>query len=177
MSHKAEWFEMIGKTIPKESMLDFLELHPELSHYTFELSVQNHQPQSWRATWLTKLTCKKNDPSLIPYVDRMIEAIDGKHDGHQRELMNVLLKMEWNEEQEGHLFDKCLEICGSIGKSPSVRIVAFRILDKLIRKYPELWYEIQFIVEEDYLESLTAGIKNGFKRDLENLKKVTLPKL
>jgi hypothetical protein len=177
MDIKNEWFEMIGKTIPKESMLDFLDQHPELSEYTLELSILNHKPQSWRATWLTKLTCKKNDPLVKPYLDRMIAVVDEKPDGHQRELMNVILKMKWNEEQEGVLFDKCLAICGSIGKSPSVRIVAFRILDRLIRKYPELWHEIQFIVEEDYLDSLSAGIKNGFIRDLTALKKAVIPKL
>lgn len=177
MSLKEEWFEMMGKTIPKESLLSFLDDHPELLEYTLQLSILAHQPQSWRAVWLIKLSTTKNDPEVLPYLDQMIRAIEGKGDGHQRELMNVILKMDWNEDQEGMLFDTCLEICGSISKSPSVRIIAFRILSRVIAKYPELWHEIQFIVEEDYLDTLSAGIKNGFKRDLHALQKLVLPKL
>jgi hypothetical protein len=174
---EAEWFEMIGKTIPKESMLAFLDQYPELIQYTLDLSIRNHQPHSWRAAWLIKLKCKKNDPLVIPYLERMIAAIDGKQDGHQRELMKIVIKLPWNEDQEGILFDKCLVICRSLSKSPSVRIVAFQILTKLILKYPELWHEIQFMVEEDYFESLSTGIKNGFKKDLDYLRKTVLPQL
>lgn len=177
MSQKQEWFEMMGKTIPKESLLTFLDDHPELLEYTLQLSILNHQPQSWRSVWLVKLSTTKNDPQVIPYLGRMIAALPGKSDGHQRELMNVILKMDWSEEQEGILFDACLEICGSISKSPSVRVVAFRILSRIIANYPELWYEIQFIVEEEYLETLSAGIRNGFKRDLKALQRLVLPKL
>jgi hypothetical protein len=172
-----EWLDMLAQTIPKEMMLGYLDDHPELEEYTIQLAYQNLDPQSWRACWLTQLVCTKNDPRLKPHINEMIQSLIGKSDGHQRELLKVIQKADWNEDQEGYLFEQCLSICGSIEKSPSVRITAFRVLAKLIGKYPELWYEIQFIIEEDYLDTLSHGIKNGFIKELAALKKKILPLL
>ena len=67
------------------------------------------------------------------------------------------------------LFDTCLSIWSSIGKSPSVRILAFKQLVTIITKYPELVDELSHVMDDEYAETLSPGIKRIFVRLREHL--------
>ena len=126
-----------------------------------EIALQNHTPASWRATFICHHKTSTYDPLLAPYIERIVVALPTKKDGHQRELMRLLLKSEINEELEGKLFDSCVTIWEAVEKSPSVRILAFRIIAQIARKYPEMKNEIQFLTENQYIETLSPGIKRS----------------
>ena len=118
----------------------------------------------------------KNDKRIKPYSKKIIEAIKGKKDGHQRELLNILEKMDVNKENEGFLFDICITIWEDTHKISSVRIVAFRMIYNLVKKYPELINEIELIAQDFYAKDLSPGIKNSFFIMKKELQKLTLKK-
>lgn len=136
---------------------------------TIRIAISNEQPQGWRAAWILNHASKKKDQRLNPYVDELIAAIKDKKDGHQRELVKLISKIELNVDQEGLLFDACMNIWETPSKSPSVRYFAFQFIVSTVKKYPELKQEIDFLTQPEYLESLSPGIRKGLEKRLKEI--------
>ena len=145
-------------------MNSFLEKHPHQFGKVIDAALINQEPQGWRAAWLLVHGMKKNDERVKGKINAMIKGLTGKKDGHQRELLKVLEKMELNEDQEGRLFDACITIWESVGKSPSVRIFAYKFITQMAKKYPELNNEIEYLSQSHYTETLSPGIKKSFDK-------------
>ena len=131
--------------------------------------ITNKDPQAWRAAWIVGHCSKKNEPRLVDYVDDLISSFEGKKDGHQRELLKLIYKTELNESQEGILFHTCMTIWESVNKSPSVRSFAFRFIAETAKKYPELKEEISFLTQDQYLETLSPGIRKGVEKLIKEI--------
>ena len=155
---------ILTKCASKQEMITYLETHPEQFEAVVSIISTNQHPHAWRATWMLGHCMDKNDSRIQGQLDTIIKALPGKKDGHQRELLKVLEKMELGEEQEGALFDVCVTIWETINKSPSVRMTAFKFFVKLAKKYPELKNEIRFLMEEHYVTTLTPGVKRTFEK-------------
>jgi len=162
--------DILTGRLRKNELVSFLRKHPELFEETVKVSLQDEQPQSWRAAWLIGHFMENNDVVLMPYVDSFLSRISGKGDGHQRELLKILNRMKLTEDQEGRLFDVSLSIWEEIHKSPSVRGTAFQTILNIIKKYPELKHEIEHLTQSHYTETLSPGIKHSFNKliGLEN---------
>ena len=154
----------------KDKMVAFLKKNPNLFDETLKVSLGNKEPQSWRAAWLLKHYMSKNDARVIPSINKILKAIPNKKDGHQRELLKILLEMELTKKQEGILFDKSISIWEDIDKSPSVRSFAFLVLVNTVKKYPELITEIGFLTQGHYTETLSPGIRKSVVRIIEELR-------
>jgi len=133
------------------------------------LALQNNQPAGWRSAWLLKHSLGKNDSRIQKKINKIIEAIPKVEDGHQRELMLVLEKMELDEDQEGHVFDISISLWESINKPSSVRIQGLKFILKTIKKYPELKNEVEFLFDPIYSDNLTPGMMNMYKRFMKEV--------
>lgn len=156
--------EILSGRLRKQTLVSFLERHPDLFEETIEVSLTDEQPQAWRAAWLIFHYMKNNDPRLLPYVDSILLRVPGKGDGHQREFLKILNKMELTENQEGILFDICLNIWEKINKSPSVRGTAFQTLLLMVEKYPELKRELKHLAQAHFTKTLSPGIRHSFHK-------------
>lgn len=154
----------------KKRMVAFLNENPNLFDETIAIALGNAKPQAWRATWLIGQYVEQNDKRIKPHINSILKVILGKEDGHQRELLKVLLKMELTEKQEGILFDKSITIWEDINKSSSVRSIAFLILSNIVKKYPELLTEIKFLTQRHFIETLSPGIRYSVIRVIKELK-------
>ncbi len=149
--------EKVLMSFYKEGMIIFVNSNPQCFDELIELSLSDKQPYSWRAAWLLH-DCMENNDSRIN-VKEIINSISTKKDGHQRELLRILLKMELDEDDEGYIFDICITVWEGINKKPSVRYIAFRLILKIIKKHPNLSNEISFLTQNQYLDTLSPGIK------------------
>ena len=163
--------EKLKDRINKEEILAILSSSPKSFREGVLIALSDHQPQAWRAAWLINNCMTANDERIQPYITSLIEGISGKGDGHQREFLKILNKMELDDEQEGRLFEACTNIWETISKSPSVRIFAFKFMYKTLVKYPELKDEIEFLMEDHYTENLSPGILNSFNKMKKSLKR------
>lgn len=145
----------------KDRMVAFLKAHPVCWEEAIKLAVSNKQPYSWRAAWLLWSCIEKNDTRIQPHIQSLIEGLTNKKDGHQREILKILLLMELSEEQESTLFDFCIQLWKDIQKKSSIRHIAFRFLQNMVEKYPELKHELEFYSDKIYLESLSPGIRQS----------------
>lgn len=152
----------------KEEMVTFLKTHPEFFNTAIELAIKDERLISWRAAWLLCNCMENNDTRIRQYINKIIKVLPGKEDGHQRELIKILLKMKLNEEQEGNLFNLCMNLWEGIQKSPSVRITAFKFIYALAEKYPELKSEVQYLTQNHFLATLSPGIRSSITRMIDN---------
>jgi len=146
----------------KAEMISYMKANPTDFMELVELSVTDKQPYSWRATWLLWSCMEKNDVRIQAHVSTMIKQLNSFKDGQQRNLINILLKMEIPEEYEGLLFDSCVAIWLDIKKQSSVRIKAFEVIVQIAKKYPELNNEVDSLTDKRFVEPLSAGIKSSY---------------
>ena len=153
----------------KDGMIAFLQSHPEYLGEAIELAKSNKQPYSWRAAWLLWSCLTKNDARIQPHIDEFIQAMEGKKDGHQREILKILLVMELNEKQKSVLLDFCIHEWKQVQKTPSIRYTAFRFMHLMAKKYHELSPEIKLYTQKLYLESLSPGVRKSICKMIETL--------
>lgn len=156
--------EILAGRFNKEELAKLLNADREKFEQTIVIALDDMHPVSWRAAWMLYHTMEEQDSRLQPYLPQLINALNGKGDGHQRELLRVIGLLEITEEYEGILFDACMEIWEQVGKIPSVRIFAFRIITRIASKYPELKTEIGFLTQPHYTETLSPGIRNSVQK-------------
>ena len=162
--------EILTGRLKKVGLTNFIENNPQLFDEAFNVALGDEKPQSWRAAWMIKHHIKKNDSRIKPKINSILKALPTKEDGHQREFLNIMLEMNLTERQEGILFDKCIIIWKDISKSSSVRGVAFEILLRTAKRYPELITEIEYFSQNHFTETLSPGIKYSIQRKLQLLK-------
>lgn len=154
----------------KTKMVHFLKTNPQHFDEAIKVGITNEQPFSWRAAWMVVGVMKKNDPRLTPYLSEIIAKLPDFEDGHQRELLKILLKMKLTEEQESLLFDLSVTLWEQVLKKPSVRHFAFRCMLKVAQKYPELENEILLLAQPHYVNPLSPGIRNSVLKAVSKLK-------
>lgn len=150
----------------KDDMIDLVNADEAIFEQALGIALRNEETLSWRAAWVLYHAMHQGDHRLQVHCPALIEAIHGKSDGHQRELLRILSNLEIPEENEGQLFDLCMNIWEQVGKIPSVRVFAFRMICRLAEKYPDLQSELTFLCQPHYLESLSPGIKNSVERTI-----------
>ncbi|MCG9880513.1 MAG: hypothetical protein MH472_07940 [Bacteroidia bacterium] len=155
----------------KETMISFLHQHPEYLAEALELCIQDHEPFCWRSAWILQNFLQPNSPEIRELCPKILAVLPKKKDGHQRELLKLLKLVNLTEEWESQLYDICFNIWIQLHKSPSVRYTALEYLLDLVKKYPELLHELEMVLEDEYLETLSPGIGKMVRKRLHLLKK------
>ncbi|WP_158655168.1 hypothetical protein [Flavivirga eckloniae] len=155
----------------KADMIAYMKSHPEDFEEAIKLAISNKPPYSWRAAWLLWSCMEKNDQRILKYVDIIIDTIPTTSDEQARELLIILQHMELTNDNEGKLFNICINIWEKIGKQPSFRYNAFKLMIKIIKNHPDLYKEIAFLTESHYTDSLSDNVKKSIFKMVIGLKK------
>ena len=149
----------------KEVMLGFIKKHPSMFNDILMASLNTDHKKAWRAALLLGHLIKKNDKRMVPFVMHFIELLPKiSHDGHQRQVLIILDKMELTEKQNGYLFNNSLSIWEAVQKIPSTRIFAFKTMLKISNSFPQLKAELLLFTTNYYTQTLSPGIKVSFKK-------------
>ena len=62
----------------------------------FKLAIENHK-KSWKYAWKLNKELEINTVISDLNLKELLEGIKGKGDGHQREILKILLKSSFNE--------------------------------------------------------------------------------
>ena len=153
----------------KEEMVAFLKSQPEHFNEAMELAISDDQPFAWRSAFLLSSCMEDNDARVKKYIKPILACINSKNDGHQRELLKILYRMQLTDKSEGIVFDICIRLWEQISKDPSVRITALKFIFKIAKQHPELLNEITPLMQVHYLELLSPGVKRSVKRMIEEI--------
>lgn len=154
----------------KEEMIAYLNSHPEDYEEAVSLAMSDKKPYGWRAAWLLWSCIIENDSRIRPHIKSIIKSLETKSDGHQRELLKILQVMELDEEDDGFLFNVCVNLWEKPNKQSSVRFTAFLFMIKMVDRYPELLQEVLLLTDDYYLDTLSPGIKLAALRIIEKLR-------
>lgn len=153
----------------KSEMEEFMTNHPGSFDQAIKLALENEENLSWRAAWLVAGIMEKNDPRVIPYIPKIINILPDRSDGHQRELLKILLKMELDEDFESLLFDISVTLWEQVRKQSSVRYYAFQGMMKVVEKYPELKNEVLSLTQPHFVNALSPGVRKSVYRNINEL--------
>ncbi|MCF6243030.1 MAG: hypothetical protein L3J74_17025 [Bacteroidales bacterium] len=168
---KTKVFEkMLKNRYPVKEMISFMEDHPEVFDKVAQLAISGNQSYAWRAAYLLNNYIKNNDVRIQKFTSLIIDSISAKQDGHQRELLKILQKIDLDDEHEGRLFNICITIWENLSKQSSVRYTALLLIIKIAKKYPELANELEYLTEAHYIEPLSKGIKHSVYKIKNNFK-------
>lgn len=148
----------------KAQMISYLGAHPGDFEELIQLACTDKQPYSWRAAFLLWSCMDENDTRVQKHIKTILHFLPSKNDSHQREIIKILLRMEISEEDEGFLFDHCIAVWKKIGNRPSIRHTAFKFIVRTINAHPELYHEISFLIQNQYVESLSSAARKSIFR-------------
>ena len=153
---------LLANKFLKDELVVVMKRNPSQFMDVYNIAQTDNQPQAWRATWLLNQIIVNNDKRLKNKTSSILKLIPNCNEGHQREWLRVLEKLKVKEDEESVLFGICIDIWKDILKRPGVRIIAFRILVNIVKKYPDLIDEIKLLTQNHFTETLSPGIKNSF---------------
>ena len=156
--------EYIFTNFSKDRMISFMNAHPDSFTEMIELAIKNNHTLAPSAAWLLSNCTEKDDKRVLAYIPNIIQNIPRVRDGHQRDFINTLRKIEVGEEYHGKLLDNCVDIWCSVSKIPSVRISALKLILQIAYKHPDLSQEVLLMTQDQYIETLSPGIKRSVQR-------------
>lgn len=171
LKRKETAFEKMLTHSHKKEMLLYVNHHTNSFKEAVKLSLIHKPPYSWRAAWLLWGCMKKNDPRIQKHVKSFIRVLPNIKDNQKREVLKILEKMNIPEKLEGLLYKQCTTIWVEVNHQPSVRFYALKFLIKTAQKYPELSAEVALLTQNQYTETLTAGIYKSVRKMLLKMEK------
>ncbi len=159
-------FEQVLVEERKVGQVAFLRENPEVFAEALRLAGSDRAPQCWRAASVLETCMQDNDARVVGAVDGLLAVLPVREDGHQRELMKILLRMELGDEQEGRFFDAAVKIWEDPAQQPGTRGTAMRFILKMAQKYPDLHGEVRAMTQGPYLRSLSPGIRHALQRQV-----------
>lgn len=154
----------------KDGMIKFVMDNPVVFDELFELSISDDQPYSWRSAWLIWDCIEDNDPRLASKIDLILDIYPSLSESQQREYLMTLDKVELNEQQEGILYNLCESLWKDVKQKASIRYRAFKMMIKIMKKYPELQTEFPFLITDYYIQNLSRGAKHSVNKLIHNPK-------
>ena len=160
--------ETLGGNLNRDMVTDLLENGFYDNNFSFLINhmMEEEKHTSWRTAWVVVHLMNKDDPKIKKHLTKIIKSIEGKNDGHQRELIKIVRKMSLNEDQKGLFFDVCMNIWEAVNKQPAVRYYCGLFIIEMAKKYPEIRNELEFLTSDYYTQTLSPGIKRIFERKL-----------
>jgi len=153
----------------KEDLLTTLRSEFQLHPVLVAKASSEYAAKSWRYAWLCYHLFSPGDMQLRAALPQFIALLEFCPEGQQREILRILEREQLPETLSGTLFDQTCLIWEAVDKRPGVRILAFRILAKIARKYPDLGAEIKAYDQSHYTASLSPGIYHSFRKLIASL--------
>ena len=163
--------ESLAKNLNRDMVTDLLENDFYLQNFNFLLKhmTKDVKPTSWRSAWVINHLMKDDDKRIKKELSTIIKSIKGKSDGHQRELIRIVRKMNLSEKNEGFFFDTCMQVWEDVHKKPATRHYAGLFIIEMAKKYPEINNELEYLTTDYYTKTLSPGIKRIFEKELTKI--------
>jgi len=126
-----------------------------------------------RAAFTISMIGSSNPQMFEPYIESMLSRLDANvHDAVVRCILQIFQEMEFPEDLEGLIFDKCMNYLISPKYPAAFRVYAMNILVNLCEKYPELKAEVKPVISDVLQTSELPSVTSRAKRELKRLEKI-----
>ena len=139
----------------------------DLFEEVMKISLTSQSPQNWRGTWVLNHATSKKDDRINPHIDAILDLLAKAEDGHQRELIKLVASGNYDEDQEGRIFDVSINIWEKVAKISSTRYKAIHLALDIAIKYPDLLTDLKYLAADHYLESLSLAVRKSVSKRLK----------
>lgn len=142
-----------------------------LMHFFFHDEWRYNQ----RASWAVMHVTIKQPQLAEPYYKRLAENLnEPKHDAVVRNTLRIFQDNDIPESIEGELMDKCFGYLIDTKVANAVRVFSMTVLLKIVRKYPELAFELRETLEDQLTYEVSAAFKSRGQKTLKALKSMDI---
>jgi hypothetical protein len=114
----------------------------------FDLIEADNLVLARKAVWVLRVVSEEAPVLLQPYSVRVTGwVLKSDNDSIIRDALSCLLHLEWNEEIESMLLDRCYALCSLEWTGVAVKYNALKVLCRIVKKYPDL--------QPEFLERMT----------------------
>lgn len=169
---KAELKELIESWENLQYLVPDIARNPEYYKLLIEVAFYDTNPKSWRAAYLLD-SINDLDPGLLrPFLSEMIEQVQiEKSTSKKRHFLKLISLNDLTKEQQGYLFDFCIETLTSEKEPVAVRVHAMQILCNIAENEPALIPEIVLVIENEMENHSTAGIISRGNKLVQKLRR------
>lgn len=162
---KAELLEVIESWENLELTIKEIESHPEFFSMLMDVALHSNKPFSWRAAWMADKIHDNHPDLVIPWLDKMIQALDKNlQTGKKRHFLKLISLNQINKKHHLYLMDYSLDVFTS-GKEPvATRVHAMQILYNISESEPEFKPELLAIIQHEIEVHPSAGISSRGKK-------------
>jgi hypothetical protein len=160
--------DQITGRIHKESLIKEIIDNKKSLDQLKKWSLEKEDPLGWRATWLLRQVCQKNDPDMQDLLKIVVEAFPSYNESHKREWLKVIKSIDVSEEHMGILFDYCITEWQRIHNHSALRMESMLFILRIVNLYPELRTEIDHLLTKEYLDPLSPGIRKSLQKQVDN---------
>jgi hypothetical protein len=154
-----------------DMVADIVLKKPELFGELVSILLKNEHPVSWKAAWVADVVSEKRPDLLEPYLDELIASLESiDDDGVKREVLRMLCRSSFNEDQKGPLISMCFDWLISAREPVAVKRFSMEILYEMSKQEPGIKQELADSIEMRMFEE-SPGFQSYGKKLLKQLYK------
>jgi len=141
-------------------LADYLDEHPERIGEVIAFIKVQQEPESRRLAWYFSTFFDQSPQKVEPYIDELISFLDQiKMPAIQRCFLRTISRLPLPEPYHAYLLQYSSEVILNPNSEIAVKAMAMDIFFQIAKLQPELFYELEQMIEFLYPEA-SRGIQN-----------------
>jgi len=144
--------------------------YPEYLDLIMTKTLDDTQPENWRAAWMIDKINEKHPEIVVPYLPVMTEfVLITKSAGKKRHLLKLISLHDIPDEKMAILFKYCFDVFTTAAEPVAVRVHAMQILFNIAQKETDFTGELISLIENEIELHGSAGIASRGRKLLKKL--------
>jgi hypothetical protein len=116
----------------------------------FSLFLSGQYRVSQRAAWPMSYCAIAHPELMRRHFGKLVRNLQkaGIHDAIKRNTVRLLQKVDIPEKYEGIIMDTCFRYAGSVSEPVAVKVFSLSVLERMVKKYPDILPELKMLVED-----------------------------
>jgi hypothetical protein len=144
--------ESLVKGLGKKNAIEFAQManaHPQIYQEFIDIIESGESTPAMKASWILGTAARIDALPAQPHGPVLIRLLEqAAIGGVQRELLKVLEVVKMDADTEGKFIDYCFRLMRRPGIDVAIRYYCLRILNRAVKKYPDLKGELILTMEE-----------------------------
>jgi len=155
-------------------LADYLDEHPERIGEVIEFIKEQKEPESRRLAWYFSTFFDQSPQKVGPYIDELISFVDQiKMPAIQRCFLRTISRLTIPEQYHAYLLQYTSEVILNPNSEIAVKAMAMDIFFQIAKLQPELFYELEQMIEFIYPEG-SRGIQNKCRKMTQDIDKIRM---
>ena len=136
-----------------------------------EIVREGETTPTMKASWVLAKAVEIKPELVQEFSAELLQLLlDEKQSNVQRELIKVVMPLKLSDEEEGRFLDLCFRLVMKADSDIAVKYNGLLVIEKSLKKYPDLTDEYLLALESSY-EGFTDAGKRYLKKRIERYRK------